>query len=176
MRRVVIVPYDAGWPALAAAEAARFASALAGDPRLVAIHHIGSTAVPGLAAKPILDLLPEVRELACLEDARPALEALGYRWRGEHGLPGRRYCSRDEGGARVAHVHGYASGDPAVRHHLAFRDFLRAHPEVAAAYAAHKRACAAAHADDTEAYVAAKSGFVQQVLGDALAWAAAERR
>lgn len=173
MRRIEVVSYDVQWPAQARAEAARFASALSADPRLLAIHHIGSTAVPGLAAKPTLDLLPVVSDLACLEEARAALEALGYQWRGESEIPHRRYFTRTAPqGARLAHVHCFPAGDQAIHHHLAFRDYLRAHPEIARAYAALKRECARAHPEDGAAYTERKAPFVHRALSDALAWTA----
>lgn len=173
MRRIEVVAPDPRWPALAKAEAARFASALAGDSRLLAVHHIGSTAVPGLAAKPTLDLLPVVSDLACVEEARAALEALGYQWRGESGIAHRRYFTRSApDGARLAHVHCFAVGDQAIREHLAFRDYLRSHPEVANAYAAIKLECARAHPEDGAAYTDRKAPFVEHTLGEALRWAA----
>lgn len=173
MRRIEVVAPDPRWPALAKAEAARFASALAGDSRMLAIHHIGSTAVPGLAAKPTLDLLPVVSDLACLEEARAALEALGYQWRGESGIAHRRYFTRSApDGARLAHVHCFAAGDQAIREHLAFRDYLRSHPKVAHAYAAIKLESARAHPEDGAAYTDRKAPFVEHTLGEALRWAA----
>lgn len=177
MRRIEVVPPDPHWPALAKAEAARFASALLADPRLLAIHHIGSTAVPGLAAKPTLDLVPVVSDLSCLEQARRPLEALGYQWRGESEIRNRRYFTRAAAdGARVAHVHCFSAGDPTIHQHLAFRDYLCAHPEVASAYGALKLECARAHPQDGAAYTDRKAPFVQRVMSEALAWAAAAGR
>ena len=86
-RRVEIVPPDPAWPQRAEEESARFAAAV-GEPGLLAIHHIGSTSVPGLAAKPLLDLMPEVSELAVIDRARAAIEAAGYAFWGEYGIAG----------------------------------------------------------------------------------------
>jgi GrpB-like predicted nucleotidyltransferase (UPF0157 family) len=173
VRRLEVLPYHDEWPQEAAAEAARFASALAADPRLLEIHHIGSTAVPGLAAKPTLDLLPVVTDLACLHEARAALEALGYQWRGESEIPNRRYFPRSApDGIRLAHVHCFPAGDVAIHRHLAFRDYLRAHPDIARAYAALKLQCAQLHPHDGAAYTDCKATFVHRTLTDALAWAA----
>jgi GrpB-like predicted nucleotidyltransferase (UPF0157 family) len=173
MRSVWLAPYDPNWPSNAARLAASFAAALGDDPRLIAIHHIGSTAVPGLTAKPILDLLPEVSDLTCFDDARDALVAAGYQWRGENGISSRRYFTRSgPDGARLAHLHGFATGHRAIGEHLALRDYLCAHPEIAREYAARKAECAAAHPDDSAAYSARKTPFVERIVADAMRWAA----
>ncbi len=169
-RRVELRPHSAEWGEQAAVEAARVAGVL-GD-GLIAIHHVGSTAVPGILAKPILDLLPEVRTLAVLDRAAPRLEALGYEWRGEFGIAGRRYCTWDDPatGARRVHLHGFAAGHPEAERMLAFRDYLRAHPEVARAYEAEKIRCRALHADDTTAYAEAKTEWIRTYDAVALAF------
>lgn len=99
-------------------------------------HHIGSTVVPGL--------LGETPDLRAVDTARAALEGLGWRWRGENGVAGRRYFTRDDPdtGERTAHLHIHATGDPMIAWHLAFRDRLRAGPATAATYEAEKSCCA----------------------------------
>ncbi|MBN8615957.1 MAG: GrpB family protein [Deltaproteobacteria bacterium] len=170
MRHVHISAYDPEWPRLAEREIARFASAV-GARGLVAIHHIGSTSVPGLAAKPLIDLMPEVEHLAVIDRARTALEASGYAFWGEYGIAERRFCPRIAAdGTRLVNVHCFACGDPGLARHLAFRDYLRAYPEMARAYADEKRRCAALHPDDPAAYSDAKGAFVRRVEADALAW------
>ena len=135
-----------------------------------ALHHIGSTAVPGLVAKPVIDLLGETGDLARINAARPALEGLGWRWRGENGVVGRRYFTMDdpETGARAAHLHGHAAGDPMIAWHLAFRDRLRAEPTTAAAYEREKARCAALHPGDSGAYAACKKAWTDGVAGEAV--------
>ena len=115
-----------------------------------------------LAAKPVIDLLGTTGQLSQIEAARPALAALGYRWRGENGITGRRYFTRDDPdtGTRRVHLHVHASDDPAVARHLAFRDRLRAEPGLAEAYLAEKRRCAALHPGDSGAYTACKAGWI----------------
>src|SRR5262249_39659039 len=147
---VVLAPYDASWPQAAAEYAA---SLRALGPTLVDIHHIGSTAVPGLAAKPIIDLLPLVGNLADLDSQQTFVEALGYMWHGEYGLPGRRFCTlSDVRGIRLVHLHFFETSSPLPQRHLAFRDYLRAHPDVAAAYEAEKYRARACHPDNSHAY------------------------
>ena len=167
---VVLLPHDPRWADLAQVEAARFTAA-AGD-AVVRIDHIGSIAIAGIVAKPILDLLVTATSLSMLDAALSAVEAAGYRWRGEYGLPGRRYCPRDDAdGRRVAHVHCYAQGDAEIVRHLAFRDYLRARPEVAADYARVKLQCAARHPDDGGAYADCKDAWIKRVEAEAIrAW------
>lgn len=165
---VVLAPYDPEWPRLAARHGERL---LALGPNLVAVHHIGSTAAPGLAAKPIIDLMPLVADLAALDRVRARVEALGYAWHGEYGIEGRRYCTlSDAAGARRVQLHCFDENSPNVGRHLALRDYLIAHPEAARAYEAEKRRAQALHPSDSHAYCAAKSAWVQALEAEALAW------
>ena len=167
-RPVALAPHDPQWAVRAEALIADLRAAAPGAFR--DLHHIGSTAVPGLAAKPVIDLLGEAESLAAIEAARPALEALGWRWRGENGVAGRRYFTRDdpETGERCAHLHGHAAADPMIAWHLAFRDRLRAEPETAEAYAREKARCAALHPGDSGAYAACKKAWTDRVAAEAL--------
>lgn len=136
---------------------------------LVAIHHFGSTAIPGVYAKPIIDIMPLVRAIEVVDSFSPVMEALGYAPRGEYGIAGRRYFVRG-GTLRTHHVHVYQAGSAEVRRHLAFRDYLRAHPDKALLYSDHKRAVARRYPYDSEAYVEGKDALVRQLLAEALAW------
>jgi GrpB-like predicted nucleotidyltransferase (UPF0157 family) len=153
-RPSVAVPYEPEWPALFERERARLEEALA--PWLDGgIHHIGSTAVPGLAAKPIIDMLAGVRDLKQARAAFPRLEALGYRYR-EH-RPEAHLFFRDDCG-----VHLTEPGSDLWRERLAFRDALRAEPELRREYAAWKLEHAGA-----DGYGDTKWPFVARVLADA---------
>ena len=92
MQHITVVPYDPAWPGLYEAEAQAIAGVL--GQRLTAIHHIGSTAVPGLAAKPVIDIMPVVRAVTEADECRADFEALGYEYLGEFGIPGRRYLRK----------------------------------------------------------------------------------
>ena len=165
MRKIEIVDYDPSWPARFEAECALVRGAL-GDV-VVDIHHIGSTAVPGLAAKPIIDILLEVEDLVALDSLNSEMEAIGYRPMGELGIPGRRYFPKG-GDSRSHHVHAFVCGDPNVGRHLAFRDYLRRHPEVAREYAEVKRRVAQTCDNDSERYCAGKDAYVRRVEATAV--------
>ncbi|MEL6807327.1 MAG: GrpB family protein [Pseudomonadota bacterium] len=163
----LLVPYDGTWPIRANDEVQRWHGAVAG---LIAVHHIGSTSVFGLPAKPILDLLPVFADAAAADASRAAVEAMGYEWMGAFGLEGRRYCRRldPETGDRRVHAHAYVQGHADIRRHLAFRDALRDNASLRAAYASVKAACAARHPEGGEAYGSCKSAWIAKTEARAL--------
>lgn len=157
-----IVAHDPAWAGAYAREARDIAAAI-GEDRIV-LHHIGSTAVPGVPAKPIIDMLGITASFVLL-DTSP-LAPLGYEDVGAYGIEGRRYFRKsDARGCRTHHLHLFLAGSPQIVQHLAFRDYLRAHPQRAAAYAA----CKAKFADAPD-YQQAKEPLVRQLLAEALAW------
>lgn len=160
--------YSPDWPAAFAREAERL-RALLGD-ELVIAHHVGSTSVPGLAAKPIIDLLPLVRDIGRIDDLAPRLVEAGYRAWGEYGLPGRRYFTRDDGEVRTHNVHIYQSGNPDTDRHLAFCAYLRGHEEARREYEALKREVYARHPADIGAYNDGKDAWIKRIEPIALAW------
>lgn len=168
--QVYLAEHDPNWAVMARDEAARIAPVVGAN--LIAVHHIGSTSIPGICAKPTVDLMPIVRSLEDLEAFRPAIEALGYMWRGEFGIEGRRYCPLERDGRRIFHTHFYAEGSPHIARQLAFRDYLRANRDEALAYEAAKRAAAAAHPHDSLAYNGHKGAWMKDAIARAEAWAA----
>jgi GrpB-like predicted nucleotidyltransferase (UPF0157 family) len=164
---VSLVDHDPGWAGVAAAHAAKLS--VLGD-LVLAIHHIGSTSVPGLVAKPIIDLLPVVSSIAALDEQLWKVEALGYRLYGEYGLPGRRFCALHGENTRLVHLHFFEQGSDQIFHNLAFRDYIRSHPEAAAAYVAEKQRARALHPDNSHGYTAEKGAFVQDMSKRAHAW------
>ena len=167
-RSVTLVPHSSDLATRA--EALMVNLRVAAPGMLLGLHHIGSTAVPGLPAKPVIDLLGEVADLAAVDAAQAVLEGLGWRWRGENGVPGRRYFTRDDPdtGERMAHLHIHASGDAMIPWHLAFRDRLRTEPATAAAYEAEKVRCAALNPHDSAAYAACKKVWTDQAAAKAV--------
>ena len=158
---VLVVPYDDAWPALFEREATRLRPIFEAHGVSHRIEHMGSTAVPGLAAKPILDILAG-RPADARDAAIAALREAGYTYRGEQGIPGRDFFRR--GDPRAYHVH-LADIDGAFwKDHLAFRDYLRSHADAAAAYAALKHELAARYPNERAAYIDGKTTFVEVVL------------
>jgi GrpB-like predicted nucleotidyltransferase (UPF0157 family) len=163
----LIVAPDPEWPERAADEIARWTETVGG---LVTIHHIGSTSVPGLPAKPIIDLLPVFEDVDAQAKAQAAVEGLGYEWMGAFGLPGRSYARLDDPqtGTRLIQSHGYPQGHPDITRHLAFRDALRANAALRAGYTSVKAACAARHPEGGAAYGACKSAWIDKTEALAL--------
>lgn len=166
--RVILVPYDPEWPNLAEMYSARL-SVLGSI--LVTVHHIGSTAVPGLVAKPIIDLMPVVTNLFDLDGEREAVEALGYCWHGELGISGRRYCTlSDDRGNRIVQLHFFTEDSPHVTRHLAFREYLRAHPDERKAYEEEKQRARNRYPNDSHAYTDEKAQWIQAAETKAMMW------
>jgi GrpB-like predicted nucleotidyltransferase (UPF0157 family) len=161
MSRVLVVEYDPTWPARYEAEAALVKRALGG--LQVAIEHVGSTSVPGLAAKPTIDLAAGLRTLELDSATMERLDALGYEHRGEMGVPGRRYFRKGTSYPREFNLHVVRWDGALWRDYLSFRDHLRTHPQTAKRYAERKRDLATASAD-LEAYGQGKRAFIAEVL------------
>lgn len=160
--QVIVVPHDPHWAEMFRHEAEQVRGALGAN--VVAVHHIGSTAVPMIYAKPILDLLVEVRDVTAIDPYNPAMEALGYEPRGEFGIPGRRFFRKDDArGLRTHHVHAFAAGSSEVTRHLAFRDFLLTHPDWAERYSDLKRHLAETCHGDIEAYMDGKDALIKEI-------------
>ena len=169
MREVLVVPYDPQWPAKFE-RAAREVRAALGESVLV-IHHIGSTSIPGIHAKPIIDMLAVASDLSRIESRSEAMRAIAFEPMGEFGIAGRRYFRRDNAaGVRTEQVHTFADQSPHILRHLAFRDFLRTHPDIAQEYSQLKQRLAAAHRFDIDAYMDGKDPFIRQTQETALEW------
>jgi GrpB-like predicted nucleotidyltransferase (UPF0157 family) len=138
-------------------------------PQAEAVEHVGSTSVPGLAAKPIVDILVGVRRFPLAVEQIDALCALGYSYHGESGIPGRQYFNY--GWPRTRHLHAFAHRSPEFMRHVVFRDYLRAHPVEAKEYEALKRSLAGRFREDREAYTSGKTEFVRSMEEKAFAWA-----
>ena len=170
---VIIADYDPRWPAMYAAETARIHDAI--GEWLVGIEHVGSTSVPGLAAKPVIDIMPGLRRLGDSPHIVKPLQKLGYQYFPEHEdvMPERRYFALPAGDKhrtrRRFHIHAVETTTAFWRRHVAFRNYLRAHPETVDEYAALKRCLAAKYGSDREGYTEAKTEFITGIESLALA-------
>jgi GrpB-like predicted nucleotidyltransferase (UPF0157 family) len=165
MLHVQIVEYNINWPAMFDSERNALFSIL-GDVA-VNIFHIGSTAVPGLAAKPIIDIMIEVSGLDSLDAHGSEFQKLGYEIMGEFGIKGRRYF-RKGGDNRTHQIHAFCHGDMNIWRHLAFRNYLRECPEIAEQYANIKKNAARLSNGNLDAYCDIKEDFVKKIEQDAL--------
>jgi GrpB-like predicted nucleotidyltransferase (UPF0157 family) len=155
-----LIAHDPGWKGCFLDEQARLHAAL--GPLVLDIQHVGSTAVAGLIAKPILDLAIAVRSFEDAAATIPVMERLGYESRGEAGIARRRFFVK--GQPRTHHVHLLEQHSAAWRDHLLFRDTLIADPQALQAYAALKSELAAQLGGDRDAYQAGKESFITGVL------------
>lgn len=173
-QHIVVCDYTPSWEREYEREAARIAGVLGRN--LKEIHHIGSTAVKGLKAKPVIDILPVVYRLDEVDGHRAQFEKLGYECLGEYGIPGRRYF-RKGGDERTHQVHIFEHGNAMqILRHLAVRDYLRCHEEAAAAYGRLKAELARKYPYDIERYGDGKDAFVKALEEKALRWSAETER
>ena len=157
---VRLVEYDPEWPAVFAAEACRVLLH-AGDLPL-RLEHVGGTSIPGMCSKPILDIAAGRLPGSSIDEYIAVLERAGYDHRGERGVPGREFFSR--GRPRAYHLHLVEEGEALWCQYIAFRDYLRAHPEGARRFADVKRRLAARFGKDRDGYLSGKSPYVLEIL------------
>jgi GrpB-like predicted nucleotidyltransferase (UPF0157 family) len=161
MNPVIISDYDPRWPELFESLRSQIAGALEG--LSAAIEHVGSTAIPGLAAKPIIDIDVLLMSIADLPLVIARLRSVGYEHEGDLGITGRE-AFRTPPNACPHHLYVCWPGNPAYRQHLIFRDYLRTHPQDANVYAELKRNLAGKFINDRDAYTQAKNQFVTEIL------------
>jgi GrpB-like predicted nucleotidyltransferase (UPF0157 family) len=169
---VHLVDHDPSWSVLAAQQMQRLRSL--GD-LVIDTQHIGSTSVPGIIAKPVVDLIALVRSLDELDLRQVDITLLGYIWHGEFGVDGRRFCTLDdrETGKRLVNLHCYQAGSEHASRQIVFRDYLRAFPDAAQAYSREKRRARDLFPDNSTLYAEEKGEFIRDAVTKALAW---ERR
>ncbi|MCI0768443.1 GrpB family protein [Bacillus sp. TL12] len=167
MRKIVVVPYENHWNEKFQIEEKRLKEAM---PEPVKVHHIGSTSVPGLAAKPIVDMVMEVEDIERVDNWNECFEELGYIVKGENGIAGRRFFIHGTEEKRSYHLHVFEVGNPEITRHLAFRDYMMAHCEEAEAYAALKKDLAEKFICNGERYTEGKTDFVRNIDEKAKQW------
>ena len=164
--KVEVVPHEQNWRSAFETESKLIALALRDN--VVAIHHIGSTAIPQIHAKPIVDMLVEVKDILKIDIYSSEMEALGYQAMGEFGISGRRYFRK----GRTHHIHSFEVGSPQIERHLAFRDYMITHSETAQEYSELKRKLAEKYPDNIQAYMDGKDGFIKEIDRKAAKWRA----
>lgn len=165
--KITVIPYQSAWKREYIFERDRLFAKF-GD-RLSRVHHIGSTSVEGLAAKPIIDILLVVPSLTALDESAEEFSSLGYEPKGEFGIKGRRYYRKGVA-ERTHQIHAFQIGDSNIERHLAFRDYLAEHPVVARKYQEIKLKAAAECNGDLEAYCDGKDEFIKEYEQKAIVW------
>lgn len=167
-RILEVVDYQAQWQTLYEQEKQLLLSTLALS-NIVNIYHIGSTSVPDLAAKPIIDILLEVNSLSVLDETNKLFKQINYIAKGENGIANRRYFQKG-GNQRTHHLHAFNVNDPHIIQHLAFRDYLREFAQVKNAYGKLKKQAVLDCNGNMEKYMACKNDFIQYQIEQALIW------
>lgn len=160
---ITIVEYDPEWPEQYAAEETRIREAV--GEHVASVEHVGSTSVPGLGAKPIIDVMVGVETLADAEACIEPLERLGYDYcpEFEEAMPQRRYFRKTTPEVHTHHLHVVETTSEFWERHLLFRDYLRDHADVAQQYEDLKRELAEKHRHDVASYGAAKTSFIEEI-------------
>ncbi|MBO8156322.1 MAG: GrpB family protein [Bacillaceae bacterium] len=167
MRKVAVIPYNEDWKRMFIQEANKIKNIF--EQEIIRIYHIGSTAIPGIHAKPIIDIMGEVISIEQVDLYNQEMKKLGYEAKRENGIQGRRFFIKG-GDERTHHVHIYQTGKEEIERHLAFRDYMIAHPEEAEKYSELKQKLAKQFPDDIESYVEGKDAFVKEMNRKALQW------
>jgi GrpB-like predicted nucleotidyltransferase (UPF0157 family) len=162
MRKVEVVPHDPQWRSIFDIESQYIANTLGEN--AISIHHIGSTSIDTIYAKPIIDILVEVKHLVEVDDRNLAMESLNYQVMGEFGIKYRRFFLKDDRkGIRTHHVHIFEVNSAQVKRHLAFRDYMLSHPEAAQEYSKLKQKLAAEYPNNIAEYQAGKAEFIAEI-------------
>jgi GrpB-like predicted nucleotidyltransferase (UPF0157 family) len=167
MRKVEVCPHNEEWSNMFHQEM-NILQGVYGH-QIVTIHHIGSTSIKGLKAKPIIDIMPVVKDIKEADKFDDQMRAIGYEPRGENGIPGRRYFQKG-GDSRTHHVHLYQQGDIQINRHLAFRDYLRIHSEQKKKYGDLKEMLSKQFPYDIASYIKGKEQMVSAIEKKALNW------
>lgn len=173
-RKIEVVDYRPEWDTMFKVESKKIKKILGKN--CVGVYHIGSTSVKGLPAKPIIDIMPVVKDISLVDAHNGEFEALGYECRGEFGIPGRRFYAKG-GDNRTHHIHIFEqSNQTDIQRHIAVRDYLNAHSDTAAEYAALKKKLAAEFPFDNDGYCDGKEEYMKSLEEKALHWQEKQNR
>ncbi|WP_293145300.1 GrpB family protein [Okeania sp. SIO3I5] len=169
MRKVEVVNHNQKWREKFQIEAQKINPILGEN--IIAIHHIGSTAIADIYAKPIIDILVEVKNLVKVDERNSLMESLDYEVMGEFGIAERRYFRKNnQEGIRTYHVHIFEVNSKQVERHLAFRDYMISHPEDAHKYSELKGSLAQKYPTDIDSYMNGKDSFIKEIDRKATQW------
>ena len=169
MSEIRLQEFDSTWAKRFEEEAGKIAALLGHE--VIIIHHIGSTAIPDILARPIIDILVEVKDIDKIDAFNQSFEAIGYIAIGEHGIQGRRFFIKDDSdGNRQVNLFVFQARHSLIAQTLDFRDFLITHPKEARFYSLLKVELAKQHANDLAAYMRGKEAFIHQILLRAEEW------
>ncbi len=169
IRKVEVVPHNPNWHSLFETESKQIAIALGEN--VVATYHIGSTSIETIYAKPIIDILVEVKSIAKVDDQNSSMQLLSYQCMGEFGIKERRFFLKDNlDGIRTHHIHAFEVGSVQITRHLAFRDYLNLHIDDALTYSSLKRSLAEKYPNDIRIYMDGKHKFIQEIDRKATEW------
>ena len=159
-RRVEVVSYNPNWKEMYKEESEKIKNIL--NDIIIDIHHIGSTAIPGIKAKPVIDILVEVEDIEEVDQYNHKMKELGYEVMGEYGIPKRRFF-RKGGNNRTHHIHIFQVGNEEIERHINFKEYLIAHPDKAREYSKLKEKLANKYTYDVENYINGKSDFIKEI-------------
>jgi GrpB-like predicted nucleotidyltransferase (UPF0157 family) len=166
-RIVGVVSYNSNWKKMYKEESEKIKNVLSDI--IIDIHHIGSTAIPGIKAKPVVDILVEVEDIEGVNQYNHKMKELGYEAMGEYGIPKRRFF-RKGGNNRTHHIHVFQLGNKEIERHINFKEYLIAHPKEAREYSKLKEKLANKYNYDVENYTNSKSDFIKEIDKKAKLW------
>jgi len=159
-RRLGVVSYNPNWKNMYKEESEKIKNIL--NDIMIDIHHIGSTAIPGIIAKPVIDILVEVKDIEGVDQYNHKMAELGYEAMGEYGIPKRRFF-RKGGNNRTHHIHIFQTGNGEIERHINFKEYLIAHPYKAREYSKLKEELVNKYTYDVENYTNSKSDFIKEI-------------
>ncbi|SHH73166.1 GrpB domain, predicted nucleotidyltransferase, UPF0157 family [Clostridium collagenovorans DSM 3089] len=160
LRVVEVVEYNPNWHIEFKEEAHKLRDILKDE--IVEIHHIGSTSIPNMSAKPVIDILLEVRDINAIDYYNEKIQQIGYIPKGEYGIRNRRFFLKGEND-RTHHIHAFETGDTEIKRHLNFRDYMINHPEEAEEYKNLKKDLAYKFKYDIDKYIEGKDAFIKNI-------------
>ena len=159
-RRVGVASYNPNWKNMYKEESEKIKNIL--NDIIIDIHHIGSTAIPGVKAKPVIDILVEVKDIEEVDQYNHKMEELGYEAMGEYGIPKRRFF-RKGGNKRTHHIHIFQAGNEEIERHINFKKYLITNPDRRQEYSKLKEKLANKYTYDVENYTNGKSDFIKEI-------------